>query len=157
MCGTFLPLFLLRLFCFLVIKKLILIDSLFKGNIMKTIESKNAPAPIGPYAQAVEINGFIFTSGQIALDPVTGNLVSENLEEQVHQVFKNLIAVLEAGDTDLSKVVKTTIYLKNMSDFTLVNKIYADYFGTATPARSTVEVSRLPKDVLIEIDCIVSK
>ena len=96
----------------------------------------------------------IFTSGQIALDAETNVLISGGIEEQTEKVLENLKAVLNAAGSDLEKVVKTTIYLKNMGDFSTVNKIYATYFKTSVPARSTVEVSRLPKDVLIEIDCI---
>ena len=124
---------------------------------MKIIYSDNAPDPIGPYSQAVEINGFIFSSGQIAIDPSNGEIISDKLEDQVHQVIKNLQSVLKAAGSDLSKVVKTTIYITNMNDFSAINKIYNDYFGQTKPARSTVEVSALPKNVLIEIDCIAIK
>jgi len=122
----------------------------------KIIKSANAPAPIGPYSQAVEYNGLIFTSGQIAIDPKTNQLIEGNVVEQAKQVFENLQAVLEAGASAMDKVLKTTIYLKNMSDFGAVNELYARYFNEALPARSTVEVSRLPKDVLIEVDCIAT-
>jgi len=124
---------------------------------MKYIHSDNAPAPIGPYSQAIDVNGFIFTSGQIALDPQTGNIVSEEIEAQVHQVIKNLQAVLIEAGSGLSKVVKTTIFLANMNDFAKVNEIYGSYFASTKPARSTVEVSVLPKNVLVEIDCIAVK
>ena len=124
---------------------------------MKSIISEYAPAPIGPYSQAIEVNGFIYTSGQIALDPVSGDIVSEKLEEQVHQVIKNLQAVLQAAGADLNNVVKTTIFLASMGDFAKVNDIYASYFNQSKPARSTVEVSCLPKNVLVEIDCIAVK
>ena len=123
---------------------------------VKFIKSQNAPAPIGPYSQAIEVNGFIFTSGQIALTP-DGKLIEGNIEAQARQVFENLKEVLTAAGSDLDHVVKTTIYLKNMSDFTSVNDVYAGYFGKSLPARSTVEVSRLPKDVLVEVDCIAIK
>lgn len=129
-----------------------------KGDFyMKSIFSENAPAPIGPYSQAIEANGFIYTSGQIALGPSSGEIVSEKLEEQVHQVIKNLQAVLLAAGADLNNVVKTTIFLASMNDFAKVNEIYASYFNESKPARSTVEVSRLPKNVLVEIDCIAVK
>ncbi|MGD9489426.1 MAG: RidA family protein [Calditrichaceae bacterium] len=124
---------------------------------LKSVQSKNAPAPIGPYSQAVESQGFIFTSGQIALDSETGQLVTGGVEAQARKVFDNLNAVLEAGGSALEFVVKTTIFLKNMDDFGKVNAIYAEYFSKALPARSTVEVSRLPKDVLVEVDCIAVK
>lgn len=128
-----------------------------KGINVKFINSENAPAPIGPYSQAIVTGELIFTSGQIALDPETGKVVSQNIEEQTHRVIKNLEAVLIAGNSNLSKVVKTTIYLADMDDFATVNDIYAEYFGTSKPARSTIEVSCLPKNVLIEIDCIAVK
>lgn len=123
----------------------------------KTINSKNAPAPIGPYSQGVEIDGFIFTSGQIALDPRSGELVSNEIEHQTKQVLENLKSILESAGSGLNSVVKTTIYLKNMDHFQKVNAVYSEYFESSKPARSTVEVSRLPKDVLIEIDCIAHK
>jgi len=128
-----------------------------KGIKMEKIYTGNAPEPIGPYSQAVEVNGLVYTSGQIAINPETGEIVSEKLENQVHQVIKNINEVLKAAETNLKQVVKTTIFLKNMNDFAEVNKIYASYFGESKPARSTVEVSRLPKDVLIEIECIAVK
>jgi len=121
------------------------------------IRTSKAPEPIGPYSQAIEANGFIFTSGQIAIDPQTGTLLEGNVEEQAHLVFKNLQAVLEAAESSLDAVVKTTIFLKSMSDFSSVNQVYSEYFGKGLPARSTVEVSRLPKDVLVEVDCIAVK
>lgn len=123
----------------------------------KIIYSKNAPEPIGPYSQAIEANGFIFCSGQIAIVPETGNLLDGTVEEQAVQVFKNMQAVLSAAQSDLDKIVKTTIFLKDMADFAKVNEIYAEYFSKSLPARSTVEVSRLPKDVLVEVDCIAVK
>lgn len=124
---------------------------------MKSIKTDRAPAPIGPYSQAIESNGLIFTSGQIAIDPNTNNLIDGDVVAQAKQVFENLKAVLEAAGSGLNHVVKTTIYLKNMNDFGQVNEIYAQYFGQAVPARSTVEVACLPKDVLIEVDCIAEK
>ncbi|APF19688.1 RidA family protein [Calditrichota bacterium LG25] len=124
---------------------------------MKAIKTDKAPAPIGPYSQAMESGGLIFTSGQIAIDPQTNALIEGGVVEQAKQVFENLKAVLEAAGSDLDHVVKTTIFLKDMNDFSKVNEIYAAYFGKAVPARSTVEVARLPKDVLIEVDCIAEK
>jgi 2-iminobutanoate/2-iminopropanoate deaminase len=124
---------------------------------IKIVKSEKAPAPIGPYSQAIEANGFIFTSGQIAIDPQNGTLLNSGVEDQAKLVFENLKAVLEAGGSGLNKVIKTTIYLKDMNEFTKVNSIYSDYFGSSLPARSTVEVSRLPKDVQIEVDCIAVK
>lgn len=125
--------------------------------MFKKIKSEQAPAPIGPYSQAVEANGFIFTSGQIALDPVSNQLLSGDAAAQARLVFENLKAVLAAAGSSLEQVVKTTIYLKNMDDFGAVNEVYATYFGQSLPARSTVEVSRLPKDVLVEVDCIAAR
>ncbi len=123
---------------------------------MKQILSAKAPQPIGPYSQAVEAQGFVFASGQIALD-AAGKIVSEDVAEQTEQVILNLEAVLQAAGLGLTQVVKTTIYLKNMDDFGLVNDIYGRFFNTSKPARATVEVSRLPKDVHIEMDCIAVK
>lgn len=120
---------------------------------METINTDNAPQAIGPYSQAVKVNDLLFVSGQIPLDK-DGNLVSENVDEQVNQVMRNLSEILKAGGSSLDKIVKTTIYLNSMEDFAKVNEIYSNYFPGHKPARATVEVSRLPKDVLVEIDCI---
>ena len=124
---------------------------------MKIIESKNAPLAIGPYSQAVEANGFVFTSGQIAIDPVTNQLVEGDVAVQTKQVLENLKQVLLSSGLTLENIVKTTIFIKNMDDFSRINEIYASYFPNKPPARSTVEVARLPKDVLVEIDCIAEK
>ena len=118
------------------------------------ITSNNAPAPIGPYSQAIRANGLVFVSGQIPLDPVTGNIVQGGVAEQVHQVLKNLRAVLEAAGSGQQKVVKTTIFLTNLDDFQTINQVYGEYFGEAKPARSTVQVSRLPREALIEIEAV---
>jgi len=118
------------------------------------INSEKAPAPIGPYNQAVQAGAFLFTSGQIALDAVSGQLVEGGIEEQTRKVLDNLQAVLKAANADFNSVVKTTIFLKDMNDFVAVNSVYAEYFPNSAPARSTIEVARLPKDVLVEIDCI---
>jgi len=120
---------------------------------MKFIETNNAPAAIGPYSQAVVVNGMIYTSGQIALSP-EGVMSTGNVEEQTHQVMKNLISVLDAGGSQLGSVIKTTIFLADMGDFEKVNTIYADYFAGHKPVRSTVAVKTLPKNALVEIDCI---
>jgi 2-iminobutanoate/2-iminopropanoate deaminase len=120
----------------------------------KIIHTKSAPEPIGPYSQAVQFDKFIFTSGQIAIDPETNELIDGGVEEQAKQVLKNLQTVLAAANASLESVLKTTIFLKNMDDFAKVNAIYEGFFGSSVPARSTVEVSRLPKDVLVEIDCM---
>lgn len=117
----------------------------------KIIHSPNAPAPIGPYSQAVSANGFLFCSGQIAIDPATGNLVQDSLEAETHQVMKNILAVLQADGKGFSNVIKTSIFLKNMDDFAEVNRVYGGYFDTDPPARETVAVRTLPKDVNVEI------
>jgi len=120
---------------------------------MKYIATKEAPQAIGPYSQAIEANGFIYTSGQIALMP-DGSMETRGVEHQTHQVMKNLFYVLEAANAHFNDVVKTTIYLADMDDFNTVNKVYAHYFGTHKPARSTIAVKTLPKNALVEIECI---
>lgn len=120
------------------------------------IATEEAPAAIGPYSQAVQAGGFLYTSGQIPLD-LEGNVVSGGIEEQTHQVFKNLQAVLKAAGAQLNDVIKATVYIKDMNQFAKVNEIYGTYFGDHKPARSTVEVARLPKDVLVEIELIAMK
>jgi 2-iminobutanoate/2-iminopropanoate deaminase len=124
---------------------------------IKSIKTKDAPEPIGPYSQAVESNGFIFTSGQIAINPLTGQLLDGTVAEQTRLVLDNLKAVLLAAGSNMDKIVKTTIFLNSMDDFPKVNEVYAEYFVKSFPARSTVEVNRLPKNVLVEIDCIAIK
>ena len=120
----------------------------------KIVNSDHAPAPIGPYSQAIQMNDLLFTSGQIAIDPKSGDVIQGDVAAQTKLVLENLSAVLQAAGTSLQHVLKTTIFLKNMDDFAVVNQVYSGYFADALPARSTVEVSRLPKDVLVEIDCI---
>lgn len=120
---------------------------------METVATQDAPAAIGPYSQAVVAGGFLFTSGQIALTP-DGELVEGDVARQTEQVFRNLQAVLAAAGAQRSDVVKVGVYLKDMGDFAAMNAVYADWFGEHRPARSTVEVARLPKDVLVEIDLI---
>lgn len=120
---------------------------------MKLIATKEAPQAIGPYSQAIEANGFIYTSGQIALMP-DGNMETRGVEYQTHQVMKNLFYVLEAANAHFNDVIKTTIYLVDMDDFNTVNNVYAHYFGTHKPARSTVAVKTLPKNALVEIECV---
>lgn len=122
----------------------------------KVISTVNAPAAIGPYSQAVEVNGMIYTSGQIPINPKTGE-VPEGIEAQAEQVMKNVKNLLEAAGTDIGRVVKTTVFIKNMGDFEKVNTIYATYFTEECPARSCVEVARLPKNVLIEMEAIATK
>jgi 2-iminobutanoate/2-iminopropanoate deaminase len=118
------------------------------------ISTKDAPQAIGPYSQAIKANGFIFTSGQIAIDPATQQVVTGDIAAQTDRVLRNLSEILEAGGSGLGKVVRTSVFLKNMSDFAAMNEVYGKYFSSAPPARSTVEVARLPKDVLVEIDVI---
>jgi 2-iminobutanoate/2-iminopropanoate deaminase len=121
------------------------------------VESSQAPQPIGPYSQAVKCGNLLFLSGQTATSPVTQHVVEGGVVEQTRQVFENLKAVLEAGGSGLDRVVKSTVFLKNMNDFSAMNQVYAQYLGAAgavAPARSTVEVARLPKDVLVEIELI---
>lgn len=120
---------------------------------MKTVATKNAPAAIGPYSQAQIVNGLVYTSGQIGIDPAVGALV-EGLDAQANQVFKNLGELLKAAGSDMSKVIKTTVFIKDMNDFGKVNEIYAKYFTEPFPARSCVEVARLPKDALVECEVI---
>ncbi|HHU24798.1 MAG: RidA family protein [Bacilli bacterium] len=121
---------------------------------MKVINTPEAPKAIGPYSQAVVVNGLLFTSGQIAINPKTNQIEAETIEEQTKQVMKNLHALLRASNASFDNVVKTTIFLKDMNTFGTVNEIYGSYFSNHKPARSTVEVARLPKDVLIEIELI---
>jgi 2-iminobutanoate/2-iminopropanoate deaminase len=118
------------------------------------IFTKDAPQAIGPYSQAVKANGFIFTSGQIAIDPSTQQVVTGDVAAQTERVLRNLSEILEAGGSGLGKVVRSTVFLKDMNDFPAMNQVYGKYFTSAPPARSTVEVARLPREVLVEIDVI---
>jgi 2-iminobutanoate/2-iminopropanoate deaminase len=115
-----------------------------------------APAAIGPYSQAVKSGNLLFVSGQIPINPATGNVVSGSIEEETHQVMKNLSAILKEAGVDLSAVLKTTIFIKNMNDFVKINEVYASYFSGSYPARETVEVARLPKDVNVEVSVIAA-
>lgn len=123
----------------------------------KIISTPKAPAAIGPYSQAIEVNGLLFTSGVIPIVPSTGELVEGDIEVQAEQAIGNLAALIEAAGAKIENTIKTTVFIKNMDNFTKVNEIYAKYFTTDFPARSCVEVARLPKDVLIEIEAIVEK
>jgi len=118
------------------------------------ISTKDAPQAIGPYSQAIKANGFVFTSGQIAIDPSTEQVITGDVAAQTERVLRNLSEILEAGGSGLGKVVRSTVFLKNMNDFAAMNQVYGKYFSAAPPARSAVEVARLPKDVLVEIDVI---
>lgn len=121
---------------------------------MKTIATPDAPAAIGPYAQAIEAGDWLFTAGQIALDPATMEVVAGGVTEQTERVFQNLAAVLGASGRSFSDVVKTTVYLRDMADFGAMNAVYATYVGDHRPARSTVAVAGLPRNVLVEIDLV---
>jgi 2-iminobutanoate/2-iminopropanoate deaminase len=118
------------------------------------VSTKDAPQAIGPYSQAIKANGFVFVSGQVAFDPATQQVVAGDISVQTDRVLRNLSEILEAAGSGLGKVVKATVFLKNMNDFTAMNAVYGKYFSSAPPARSTVEVARLPKDVLVEIDVV---
>jgi 2-iminobutanoate/2-iminopropanoate deaminase len=118
------------------------------------ISTNNAPAAIGPYSQAIKVGNMVFVSGQIPIDPKTGEFVSNDVAEQTEQVLKNLSAVLEAAGSSLANVVKTTVFLADMNDFVVMNEIYAKHFADNKPARATVQAARLPKDARVEIDCI---
>jgi 2-iminobutanoate/2-iminopropanoate deaminase len=120
----------------------------------ESVQTENAPKAIGPYQQAIKANGFIYTAGQIPIDPKTGNLVEGDISAQTRQVLENLKAVLEAGGSALDRVVKATVFLKNMADFAPMNEVYAQYLGSAKPARSTVAVAELPRGALVEIDLV---
>ena len=118
------------------------------------ISTNGAPAAIGPYCQAIQAGGFLFLSGQIPLDPATGQIVEGDIEAQTERVIRNLAAVLAAAGSGLDKVVKTTVFLKDMNDFARMNAVYAKHFPAPAPARSTVEAARLPRDARVEIDLI---
>ena len=123
----------------------------------KVVISDKAPKAIGPYSVAIESGGFVFCAGQTGIDPATGDLVSPDLEAQTHQVLTNLKSVLEAAGTSLDKVVKTTVFLRDMADFPKMNAIYASYFSSNPPARSTIAVAGLPKGGVVEIEAIALK
>lgn len=118
------------------------------------ISTKDAPQAIGPYSQAIRANGFVFVSGQVAIDPATQQVISGDVAAQTHRVLQNLSVILKAAGSGLEKVIRSTVFLKNMDDFAAMNAVYGSYFPSPPPARSTVEVARLPKDLLVEIDVI---
>lgn len=122
----------------------------------KVISTDKAPAAIGPYSQAIEVNGMVFTSGVIPVDPQTG-AIPATIEEQANQAFSNLKNLIEASGATIDKVIKTTVFIKEMNDFGKINEIYATYFKEPFPARSCVEVARLPKDVMLEVEAVVAK
>jgi 2-iminobutanoate/2-iminopropanoate deaminase len=118
------------------------------------VQTDSAPKAIGPYEQAIKANGFLYTAGQIPIDPKTGNFVEGGIAAQTRQVLENLRAVLQAGGSSLDRVVKATVFLKNMADFAAMNEVYAQYLSSAKPARSTVAVAELPRGALVEIDLV---
>lgn len=120
----------------------------------EVISTEGAPKAIGPYSQAIRAGGLLFTSGQVAIDPATQQVIAGDVSTQTDRVLKNLVAVLQASGSSLEQVVRCTVFLKNMGDFGAMNEVYGKYFKQAPPARSTVEVARLPKDALVEIDAI---
>ena len=128
-----------------------------KDLMRKIIATKNAPQAIGPYSQAIQYGDFLFVSGQIAIDPKTGALVEGDIEAQTERVLKNIEAIIEAAGMTVRNAVKCTCFLKDMNDFVRFNSVYENYFGESLPARETVEVSRLPKDVLVEVSAICGK
>src|SRR6476469_1673365 len=121
---------------------------------METVSTDKAPGAIGPYSQAIKANGMVFCSGQIPIDPATGQFVSDAVAEQTEQVLKNLAAVLAEAGAGLDSVVKTTVFLADMNDFAEMNEVYGRYFSVTKPARATVQAARLPRDARVEIDCI---
>ena len=129
------------------------VDSEMNDRI-RSVVTENAPKPIGPYSQAIVVGGFVFCSGQSGLDPRSGDLVGTDASAQAHRAIMNLKAVLETAGSGLDMVLKVTLYLKNIGDFPAVNEVYARHFGIAKPARSTVEVSELPKWALVELDAV---
>ena len=120
------------------------------------VQTDKAPAAIGPYSQAIRAGGFVFASGQIPIDPATGQFAAEDVSGQTEQVLKNLSAVLEASGSSLERVVKTTVFLADMNDFAAMNEIYGKYFSSNKPARATVQAARLPRDARVEIECIAT-
>ncbi|MBO5647296.1 MAG: RidA family protein [Kiritimatiellae bacterium] len=124
--------------------------------MVETVATDKAPKALGPYSQALKTGGFIFTSGQIPINPATDSIEAVTIEDQTRQVIENLKNVLEAAGSSLSKVVKTTVFIKDMGDFAALNGVYSEMFGETRPARSCVEVARLPKDVKVEIECVAS-
>ncbi len=120
----------------------------------KEVKTEKAPKAIGPYSQAIVAGGFVYCSGQIPIDPASGNLNTGSIEEQTRQVIKNLAAVLEAAGTSLDQVVKTTVFLQDMNEFAKMNEVYGEFFKAPCPARATVQVVRLPKDVKVEIEAV---
>lgn len=122
----------------------------------KIVRTEKAPAPVGPYNQAVVAGNLVFTAGQIAINPATGAFEENDIRKQTRRVLNNLAAVLQAAGSDLNNVIKTTVFLKDMNDFAAMNEVYGEFFAENAPARSAVEVARLPKDVLVEMECVAT-
>ncbi|MDE5987094.1 MAG: RidA family protein [Prevotella sp.] len=124
---------------------------------MKALHTDKAPAAIGPYSQAIEVNGMVFASGQIPLDPATGNIVEGGIKEQTQQALANAKAIMETAGLTMANVVKTTVFMADMNDFAAMNEVYATFFSEPYPARSAVAVKALPKGVLVEVECIAAR
>ncbi len=124
---------------------------------MKALHTNNAPAAIGPYSQAIEVNGFVFASGQIPINPATGEIVEGGIKEQTHQALTNASKIMEEAGLSLADVIKTTVFMADMNDFAAMNEVYATFFKEPFPARSAVAVKTLPKNVLVEVECIAAK
>lgn len=124
---------------------------------MKALHTNNAPAAIGPYSQAIEVNGFVFASGQIPINPATGEIVEGGIKEQTRQALTNASKIMEEAGLSLANVIKTTVFMADMNDFAAMNEVYATFFNEPYPARSAVAVKMLPKNVLVEVECIAAK
>ena len=140
--------------CLSLLFVLALMTSVSFAQEKKVVATKDAPQPIGPYSQAIKAGGFVFASGQIALDPATGKLIEGDIKAQTERVLKNLSAVLAAAGSSMDRVVRTTVFLKNISDFPAMNEVYGQFFKNDPPSRSTVQVAALPRDALLEIDVV---
>jgi 2-iminobutanoate/2-iminopropanoate deaminase len=140
--------------CLSLLFVLALMTSVSFAQEKKVVATKDAPQPIGPYSQAIKAGGFVFASGQIALDPATGKLIEGDIKAQTERVLKNLSAVLAAAGSSMDRVVRTTVFLKNISDFPAMNEVYGQFFKNEPPSRSTVQVAALPRDALLEIDVV---
>jgi 2-iminobutanoate/2-iminopropanoate deaminase len=140
--------------CVSLLFALALMTSVSFAQEKKVVATKEAPQAIGPYSQAIKAGGFVFTAGQIPIDPATGKLIEGDVKAQTERVLKNLSAVLAAAGSNMDRVVKTTVFLKNMSDFPAMNEVYGQFFKNEPPSRSTVQVAALPKDAVIEIEVV---
>ena len=140
--------------CLSVLFVLVLMTTVSFAQEKKVVLTKDAPQPIGPYSQAIKAGGFVFASGQIVLDPATGKLIEGDIKAQTERVLKNLTAVLAAAGSSMDRVVRTTVFLRNISDFPAMNEVYGQFFKNEPPSRSTVGVAALPRDALLEIDVV---